>query len=112
MPEQDRTAGPSRDIAALTGALSLEEKAAMTVGIDTWRTAACARLGIPSVRVTDGPNGAGETPATTRASRLLSAYRPPPRSARRGTQSSSGRQARSSPAKPWKKVPGFCSPRR
>ena len=34
----------------------------MTAGIDTWRTAACARLGIPSVRTTDGPNGArGDT---------------------------------------------------
>ncbi len=62
MPEPDRTAGSSRDIAALTGALTVEEKAAMTAGIDTWRTAACARLGIPSVRTTDGPNGArGDT---------------------------------------------------
>jgi beta-glucosidase len=62
MPEPDRTAGSSRDIAALIGALSVEEKAAMTAGIDTWRTTACARLGIPSVRTTDGPNGArGDT---------------------------------------------------
>jgi len=29
----------SREIARLTSALSLEEKAALTVGIDTWRTA-------------------------------------------------------------------------
>ena len=51
-----------RDIAALTGALTLEEKAALTVGIDRWRTASFPRLAIPSVRTTDGPNGArGDT---------------------------------------------------
>jgi len=62
MPEPDRTAGSSRDIAALTRALTLEEKAVLTVGIDTWRPASCPRLGIPSVRTTDGPNGArGDT---------------------------------------------------
>ena len=52
----------SRDIAALTSALTLEEKAALTVGIDNWRTASFPRLGIPSVKMTDGPNGArGDT---------------------------------------------------
>ncbi len=64
MPAPDRSAGasPSRDIARLTSALSLEEKASLTVGIDNWRTAGFPRLGIPSVRVTDGPNGArGDT---------------------------------------------------
>ena len=54
----------SRDIAALTSALTLEEKAALTVGIDNWRTASFPRLGIPSVKMTDGPNGArGDTRA-------------------------------------------------
>jgi beta-glucosidase len=49
-------------MAALIDALSLEEKAAFTVGVDTWQTASCPRLGIPSVRTTDGPNGArGDT---------------------------------------------------
>ncbi|MGO9877869.1 MAG: beta-glucosidase family protein [Acidimicrobiales bacterium] len=52
----------TRDIAALTSALTLEEKAALTVGIDTWRTASFPRLGVPSVKMTDGPNGArGDT---------------------------------------------------
>ncbi len=52
----------SRDVAALTRALTLEEKAALTVGIDTWRTASIPRLAIPSVKTTDGPNGArGDT---------------------------------------------------
>ena len=60
MPALDpnATVGSSRDIAMLTGALTLDEKAALTVGIDNWRTASVPRLGIPSVRTTDGPNGA------------------------------------------------------
>ena len=62
MPDNEPRTGPRRDLAALTGALSLDEKAAFTAGIDSWRTASCARLGIASVRTTDGPNGArGET---------------------------------------------------
>ena len=64
MPTPDRRAGASssRDIVALTRSLSLEEKAALTVGMDTWRTASCPRVAIPSVRTTDGPNGArGDT---------------------------------------------------
>src|ERR1035438_5598802 len=64
MPAPDPSAkvSPSRDIAMLTSALTLEEKAALTVGIDSWRTASFPRLGIPSVKTTDGPNGArGDT---------------------------------------------------
>ena len=61
-PDPSAQAGSPRDIAALTGALTLEEKAALTVGVDNWRTASFPRLGIPSVRTTDGPNGArGDT---------------------------------------------------
>jgi len=61
-PDPSTKAGSPRDIAALTSALTLEEKAALTVGIDNWRTASVLRLAIPSVRTTDGPNGArGDT---------------------------------------------------
>src|SRR5207247_7158781 len=37
---------------------TLEEKVALLAGADLWRTVAIERLGIPSVKVTDGPNGA------------------------------------------------------
>jgi beta-glucosidase len=46
------------DVKALVDALTLEEKAALTAGEDMLSTVAVQRLGIPKVRVTDGPNGA------------------------------------------------------
>jgi beta-glucosidase len=42
----------------LVAALTLDEKAALTAGVDMWHTAAVERLGIPSWKMTDGPNGA------------------------------------------------------
>jgi beta-glucosidase len=38
--------------------MTLDEKASLTAGIDLWHTAAVPRLAIPSVKLTDGPNGA------------------------------------------------------
>jgi beta-glucosidase len=46
------------DVERLVAALTLDEKAALTAGADMWSTVAVERLGIPKVRVTDGPNGA------------------------------------------------------
>ncbi|KAG2181543.1 hypothetical protein INT44_008358 [Umbelopsis vinacea] len=42
----------------LLAELTLEEKVSLLAGADTWRTAAIPRLNIPSVKVSDGPNGA------------------------------------------------------
>lgn len=41
----------------LLAQLTLEEKAALTVGRDAWTTQPVARLGIPSVWLSDGPTG-------------------------------------------------------
>jgi beta-glucosidase len=40
------------------GELGLEEKCALVAGADLWHTVGVPRLGIPALRVTDGPNGA------------------------------------------------------
>ena len=45
-------------VEALIAELTLEEKASLTAGHDLWSTVAIDRVGIPRVRVTDGPNGA------------------------------------------------------
>jgi beta-glucosidase len=42
----------------LVGKLTVDEKAAMVAGVDLWHTAAVPRLGIPALKVTDGPAGA------------------------------------------------------
>ena len=45
-------------IAELVAQLTLDEKASITAGADMWTTQAVPRLGVPSWRMTDGPNGA------------------------------------------------------
>src|SRR5579872_1764799 len=45
-------------VEALLGQLTLEEAIALTSGVDTWHAAAVERLGIPGLKVTDGPSGA------------------------------------------------------
>ena len=65
----------SRDLPALVARLDLDDKATLLAGADLWSTVALERVGIPAVRVTDGPNGArgpmlieeadGAAPSTT-----------------------------------------------
>ena len=42
----------------LLGKLSVEEKADLVTGLDMWRTRPVERLGLASLKLTDGPNGA------------------------------------------------------
>jgi len=47
-----------RDLELLVSQMTLEEKASLTAGADFWTTVPIPRLDVPSVTVTDGPNGA------------------------------------------------------
>ncbi len=58
----DNGADTTADIAELVAALTLEEKLSLVSGAGLWHTAAVPRLGIPAMKVSDGPNGVrGET---------------------------------------------------
>ena len=46
------------NIKQLLEQMTLEEKVSILAGADLWHTVSVERLGIPQIRVTDGPNGA------------------------------------------------------
>lgn len=48
----------AKKIETLIAQMTVEEKIAMLAGADMWHTVAIERLGIPAIRVTDGPIGA------------------------------------------------------
>src|SRR5256886_4191290 len=48
-----------QDVENLLSQLTLQEKVAMRAGTKTWSRVAVERLGIPSLKMSDGPNGAG-----------------------------------------------------
>lgn len=47
----------SRDIKNLIKEMTLEEKASLCSGLDSWKTKPIKRLNIPSIMMTDGPHG-------------------------------------------------------
>jgi beta-glucosidase len=49
------------DIENLISKMTLDEKISLLAGADLWKTVAIERLGIPSFKVTDGPNGSRGT---------------------------------------------------
>jgi beta-glucosidase len=53
------------EAATLVARLTREEKVALLSGADFWHTAAVPRLGIPALRMSDGPNGVRGTRFTT-----------------------------------------------
>ena len=46
-----------RNIKEIVSQMTLEEKAGMCSGKDYWNLKGVERLGIPTVKVSDGPNG-------------------------------------------------------
>ncbi|MCX7845227.1 MAG: glycoside hydrolase family 3 C-terminal domain-containing protein [Dictyoglomaceae bacterium] len=50
-----------RDIKKLIAQMTLEEKAKLCSGLDAWHTKPVERLGIPSIRMSDGPHGLRKT---------------------------------------------------
>lgn len=58
MGESDTAAGSDDRVESLLAELTLDERAALTSGVDMWHGHAVDRVGLPGLKVTDGPVGA------------------------------------------------------
>ncbi|HUS14477.1 MAG TPA: glycoside hydrolase family 3 N-terminal domain-containing protein, partial [Chloroflexia bacterium] len=67
MNQQQTTAAGGDDsrVEQALSQMTLEEKAALTVGRDAWTTQPVERLGVPSVWVSDGPTGLRKVPTAS-----------------------------------------------
>ena len=45
------------DVKEMISKLTLEEKASLCSGLDSWNTKPIKRLGVPSIKMNDGPHG-------------------------------------------------------
>lgn len=57
-PDRDQTPDREMEIDSLVKDLTLAEKVSMIAGSDMWHSTGVPRLGIPCLKVSDGPNGA------------------------------------------------------
>ena len=83
-------------IDSLLSQMTLEEKTSMLAGADLWHTVPVERLGIPAIKVSDGPigaRGANESTGPTSAA-SLPAWRWPRPGTRRWSSASARRWPR------------------
>jgi beta-glucosidase len=64
-------------IESLLAQMTLEEKVSMAAGADLWHSVGVERLGIPQIKVSDGPNGARGGDFGGGVGRWASAWAPP-----------------------------------